>query len=113
MCYVPGDDLFQVRGQNGLLQNSMDPLPELTGKQEMASTVDHVLETFYPVSPTIDLQQIHEYKEEENCTGEKRPSLSLFPNLAFKGCCSEADTFLRMRIVRLVFTKMSLIRFQE
>lgn len=64
-----GEDLFQIRGQNGLLHNCMDPLPEVSGKQEVADTADHVLETFYPVSPTIDLQKVHVYKEEVNCTG--------------------------------------------
>ncbi|KAM9350088.1 large ribosomal subunit protein mL37 [Symphorus nematophorus] len=64
-----GEDLFQVRGQNGLLHNCMDPLPAVSGKQEVSDTADHVLETFYPVSPTIDLQKVHVYKEEVNCTG--------------------------------------------
>lgn len=64
-----GEDLFQIRGQNGLLYNSMDPLPEVSGKQEVADTADHILETFYPVSPTIDLQEVHVYKEEVNCSG--------------------------------------------
>ncbi|XP_030607940.1 large ribosomal subunit protein mL37 [Archocentrus centrarchus] len=64
-----GEDLFQIRGQNGLLHNSMDPLPEVSGKQEVADTADHILDTFYPVSPTIDLQKVHVYKEEVNCTG--------------------------------------------
>uniref|UniRef100_A0A7N8Y2V3 Large ribosomal subunit protein mL37 n=1 Tax=Mastacembelus armatus TaxID=205130 RepID=A0A7N8Y2V3_9TELE len=61
--------LLQIRGQNGLLLNCMDPIPEVSGKQEVADTADHVLETFYPVSPTIDLQQVHVYKEEVNCIG--------------------------------------------
>lgn len=52
----------------------MDPLPEVSGKQEVVDTADHVLETFYPVSPTIDLQKVHVYKEEVNCSGEKMPS---------------------------------------
>nr|XP_019967983.1 PREDICTED: 39S ribosomal protein L37, mitochondrial [Paralichthys olivaceus] len=64
-----GDDLFQIRGQNGLLHSSMDPLPAVSGKQEVEDTADHVLETFYPVSPTIDLQKVHVYKDEVNCTG--------------------------------------------
>ncbi|XP_029308653.1 large ribosomal subunit protein mL37 [Cottoperca gobio] len=64
-----GEDLFQIRGQNGLLHNCMDPLPEVSGKQEVADTVDHVLGTFYPVSPTINLQKVHTYKEEVNCSG--------------------------------------------
>ncbi|XP_028987581.1 39S ribosomal protein L37, mitochondrial [Betta splendens] len=64
-----GEDLFQIRGQNGLLHNCMDPLPAASGKQEVADTVDHVLESFYPVSPTIDLQKVHVYKEQMNSTG--------------------------------------------
>ncbi|XP_035643762.1 39S ribosomal protein L37, mitochondrial [Oncorhynchus keta] len=65
-----GEDLFQVRGQNGLLLNSMAPLPVLAGKEEVQSTADHVLETFYPISPTIDLQSVQVY-EEQNHTGFK------------------------------------------
>ncbi|TMS10078.1 Acyl-coenzyme A thioesterase 11 [Larimichthys crocea] len=64
-----GKDLFQIRGQNGLLHNSMDPLPEVSGKQDVSDTVDHIVETFYPVSPTIDLQKVHVYKEDVNCLG--------------------------------------------
>ncbi|XP_070700739.1 large ribosomal subunit protein mL37 [Pempheris klunzingeri] len=64
-----GEDLLQVRGQNGLLQTCMDPLPQISGKEEVGNTADHVLETFYPVSPTIDLQKVHMYKEEVNCSG--------------------------------------------
>uniref|UniRef100_A0A3Q3XRJ1 Large ribosomal subunit protein mL37 n=1 Tax=Mola mola TaxID=94237 RepID=A0A3Q3XRJ1_MOLML len=66
---VSDQDLFQVRGQSGLLHNCMDPLPEVCGKQEVSDTADHVLETFYPVSPTIDLQKVQVYKEELNCSG--------------------------------------------
>lgn len=69
-----GDDLFQIRGQNGLLHNSMDPLPEVSGKKEVADTADHILESFYPVSPTINLQKIHVYKEWVNSSGEQSPS---------------------------------------
>lgn len=64
-----GDDLLQIRGLNGLLHNCMDPLPEVSGKQEVADTVGHTLETFYPISPTIDLQKVYVYKEQVNCTG--------------------------------------------
>lgn len=49
----------------------MDPLPKLSGRQEVADTGNHVLETFYPVSPTIDLQKVQVYQEEINSTGEK------------------------------------------
>lgn len=50
----------------------MDPLPELSGKQEVAETANHTLETFYPVSPTIDLQKVQVYQEGVNSTGKKR-----------------------------------------
>lgn len=65
-----GEDLFQVRGQNGLLLNSVTPLPVLAGKEEVAQTAEHVLETFYPISPTIDLQSTQLYQE-ESYTGFK------------------------------------------
>ncbi|XP_030630215.1 large ribosomal subunit protein mL37 [Chanos chanos] len=58
-----GEDLFQVRGQNGLLLNSARPLPAVAGQEEIQSTADHVLESFYPISPTIDLQRAHVYDE--------------------------------------------------
>ncbi|KAJ8357561.1 hypothetical protein SKAU_G00203550 [Synaphobranchus kaupii] len=67
-CWNRGDDLFQVRGKNGLLLSSASPLPAVAGKEEVASTADHVLETFYPISPTIDLQRTHVYQE-KSCTG--------------------------------------------
>lgn len=66
-----GEDLFQIRGQNGILHNCKDPLPELSGKQEVADTANHTLETFYPISPTIDLQKVQVYQEGVNSTGEK------------------------------------------
>ncbi|XP_061549113.1 39S ribosomal protein L37, mitochondrial isoform X1 [Phycodurus eques] len=64
-----GKNLFQVRGQNGLKYNSMDPLPRISGKQQVSETAHNALETFYPVSPTVDLQKVHVYKEQVNCTG--------------------------------------------
>ncbi|KAI1883102.1 hypothetical protein AGOR_G00241780 [Albula goreensis] len=57
-----GEDLFQVRGKNGILLNSISPLPAVAGKEEVVSTADHVLETFHPISPTIDLQVAHTYR---------------------------------------------------
>lgn len=63
-----GEDLFQIRGQNGFLLNSMTPLPALAGQEEVRATADHVLETFYPISPTIDLQCTHVY-DQKSSTG--------------------------------------------
>lgn len=64
-----GKDLFQIRGRNGLLSTSMDPLSALAEAEQVEDTREHVLETFYPVSPTIDLQQVNVYHHERNCTG--------------------------------------------
>lgn len=64
-----GKDLFQIRGLNGLLCSSMDPLPVLSEPEQVEDTMEHVLETFYPVSPTIDLQQVNVYHQEKNSTG--------------------------------------------
>ncbi|KAL2097503.1 hypothetical protein ACEWY4_006710 [Coilia grayii] len=56
-----GEDHIQVRGKNGMLLNSMSPLPVIAEKDEIQNTVDTNLETFYPISPTIDLQSINVY----------------------------------------------------
>ncbi|NXJ88569.1 RM37 protein, partial [Corythaixoides concolor] len=55
--------LLQVRGTNGILMNSMAPIPPVASKEEIVATEEHVLETFYPISPTIDLQEVNVYKE--------------------------------------------------
>ncbi|XP_009906334.2 39S ribosomal protein L37, mitochondrial [Dryobates pubescens] len=55
--------LLQVRGQNGMLLNSMAPIPPVASKEEILATEEHVLETFYPIAPTIDLQEVNVYKE--------------------------------------------------
>lgn len=48
----------------------MDPLPAVSGREEVAETAAHALESFYPVSPTIDLHKTQEYRENVNCTGQ-------------------------------------------
>lgn len=56
---MTGEDLIQVRGKNGMLLNSMSPLPAMAEREEVLGTADSVLETFYPISPTIDLQNLN------------------------------------------------------
>ncbi|XP_027554809.1 39S ribosomal protein L37, mitochondrial [Neopelma chrysocephalum] len=55
--------LLQVRGLNGILMNSMAPIPPVASKEEILATKEHVLETFHPILPTIDLQEVNVYKE--------------------------------------------------
>ncbi|KFV06178.1 hypothetical protein N340_06949, partial [Tauraco erythrolophus] len=62
--------LLQVRGMNGILMNSLTPIPPVASKEDILATEEHVLETFYPISPTIDLQEVNVYKE-LNDTGFK------------------------------------------
>lgn len=71
----PGEDVFQVRGQNGLLLNSMTSLPVVAGQKQIQSTADQALETFYPIAPTIDLQNTHVYQE-KNDTGQPLTSFT-------------------------------------
>ncbi|XP_073936139.1 large ribosomal subunit protein mL37 isoform X2 [Castor canadensis] len=60
--------LLQVRGSSGTRLNAKDPLPPIASREEVEATNNHVLETFYPVSPTIDLQQCNVY-DVKNDTG--------------------------------------------
>ncbi|XP_051657461.1 39S ribosomal protein L37, mitochondrial [Manacus candei] len=55
--------LLQIRGLNGILMNSMAPIPPVASKEEILATKEHVLETFHPILPTIDLQEVNVYKE--------------------------------------------------
>ncbi|XP_077579913.1 large ribosomal subunit protein mL37 [Stigmatopora nigra] len=50
----------------------MDPLPRISGEKQVSNTADEELDTFYPVSPTVDLQKVHVYDAAKNCTGFKR-----------------------------------------
>lgn len=72
----------------------MDPLPVISRKPEVSDTADHILETFYPVSPTIDLQKVHVYKEKVNCKGKKIPGL-ISPCSEY-GCRPLSDVFLNL-----------------
>lgn len=40
----------------------MSPIPPVASKEEILATKEHVLETFYPIAPTIDLQEVNVYK---------------------------------------------------
>ncbi|XP_025960776.2 large ribosomal subunit protein mL37 [Dromaius novaehollandiae] len=55
--------LLQVRGLNGILLNSMAPIPPVASRDEVVATEEHALETFYPIAPTIDLQEVNVYRE--------------------------------------------------
>ncbi|KAM5247921.1 large ribosomal subunit protein mL37 [Ctenodactylus gundi] len=53
--------LLQVRGTSGTRLSAKDPLPPIASREEVEATENHVLETLYPVSPTIDLQETNVY----------------------------------------------------
>ena len=63
-CYPPpGNEstVIQVHGSSGTQLNAKDPLPPIASREEVEATKNHVLETFYPISPTISLQECHIY----------------------------------------------------
>lgn len=58
--------LIQVHGSSGTQLNAKDPLPPVASREEVEATKNHVLETFYPISPTISLQECHIYDVNDN-----------------------------------------------
>ncbi|KAM4722653.1 large ribosomal subunit protein mL37 [Rhinophrynus dorsalis] len=59
---------YHVRGIHGTLLSSKTQLEPLASESEMQATVPHKLESLYPISPAIDLQEVNVY-EERNDTG--------------------------------------------
>ncbi|XP_054993695.1 39S ribosomal protein L37, mitochondrial [Sorex araneus] len=53
--------LLQVHGTSGARLYAKDPLPPIASREEVEATKNHVLETFYPISPTIGLQECNLY----------------------------------------------------
>ncbi|XP_042525609.1 39S ribosomal protein L37, mitochondrial [Dipodomys spectabilis] len=58
--------LLQIRGTSGTRLSTKDPLPPIAPREEVEATKSHVLETFYPISPTIDLQECNVYDVKED-----------------------------------------------
>ncbi|XP_003793159.1 39S ribosomal protein L37, mitochondrial [Otolemur garnettii] len=58
--------LLQVHGSSGARLCAKDPLSPIASREEVEATKNHVLETFYPISPTIDLQECNVYDVEDN-----------------------------------------------
>nr|XP_015210801.1 PREDICTED: 39S ribosomal protein L37, mitochondrial isoform X2 [Lepisosteus oculatus] len=93
-CWSRDADLFQVRGQNGLLLNSSSPLPVIAGTEEVLGTEQHVLDTFYPISPTIDLQRVHVCQEKSHTGfGDGYP----YPHAHTVFFCEAGEDGLRLR----------------
>lgn len=46
----------------------MNPIQPVASKDEILATENYTLETFYPILPTVDLQDVNVY-EEKNDTG--------------------------------------------
>ncbi|XP_063795710.1 large ribosomal subunit protein mL37 [Pseudophryne corroboree] len=62
--------LYHVRGTNGLLMSAKTSLDPLASSSEIQATEQHTLESLYPLSPAIDLQEVNVY-EERNHLGFK------------------------------------------
>ncbi|XP_062994698.1 large ribosomal subunit protein mL37 [Elgaria multicarinata webbii] len=79
--------LLQVRGPGGKLLNAMKPLQPIASKDEILATENHTLETFYPVAPTIDLQEVNVY-EAKNDTGFREGYPYLYPHTIYFPICN-------------------------
>lgn len=67
MSFSPLESLLlQVHGTSGARLNAKDPLPPIASREEVEATKDHVLETFYPISPTIGLLECNVYDEKDD-----------------------------------------------
>lgn len=81
--------LLQVRGTSGIRLSAKDPLPPIASREEVEATRNHVLETFYPISPTIDLQECHVYDLKDDTGGKQ--------SLLFLLCGDEGNDFAEGR----------------
>ncbi|XP_071984482.1 large ribosomal subunit protein mL37 [Engystomops pustulosus] len=62
--------IYHVRGTNSLLLSAKTPLDPPASPSEIQATEQHVLDSLYPLSPAIDLQEVNVY-EERNDLGFK------------------------------------------
>ncbi|XP_066453649.1 large ribosomal subunit protein mL37 isoform X2 [Eleutherodactylus coqui] len=58
--------IYHVRGTNGSLMSTKTPLEPLASSSEIQDTEPHVLESLYPLSPAIDLQEVNVYEEKDS-----------------------------------------------
>ncbi|XP_059995962.1 large ribosomal subunit protein mL37 isoform X1 [Lagenorhynchus albirostris] len=69
--------LIQVHGSSGAQLNAKDPLPPIASQEEVEATKNHVLETFYPISPTVGLQECNVYDvNDDTATPQSVPTVS-------------------------------------
>ncbi|XP_001380937.1 39S ribosomal protein L37, mitochondrial [Monodelphis domestica] len=52
---------LQIRGLNGTRLSAQEPLAPIASPEEVQATENHVLDTFYPIAPTINLQECDIY----------------------------------------------------
>ncbi|XP_068949620.1 large ribosomal subunit protein mL37-like [Petaurus breviceps papuanus] len=57
---------LQIRGLNGTRLSAKDPLLPIASQEEVHATDNHVLETFYPIAPTINLHECDIYDVRED-----------------------------------------------
>uniref|UniRef100_A0A8D0DX38 Large ribosomal subunit protein mL37 n=1 Tax=Salvator merianae TaxID=96440 RepID=A0A8D0DX38_SALMN len=98
--------LLQVRGLNGKILNAKDPLQPVASKEEIADTENHVLESFYPITPTIDLQEVYAY-ETKNDTGFQEGYQYDYPHTLYVAQCDKEiimkPEHLRAKMIMFTF----------
>ncbi|XP_069837779.1 large ribosomal subunit protein mL37 [Dendropsophus ebraccatus] len=58
--------IYHVRGSSGSLLSAKTPLDPLASSSDIQATEQHVLESLYPLSPAIDLQEVNVYQEKNH-----------------------------------------------
>ncbi|XP_061489055.1 large ribosomal subunit protein mL37 isoform X2 [Rhineura floridana] len=89
--------LLQVRGISGKIMNAINPLQPIASKDEILATENHVLETFYPIAPTIELQEVNVY-ETKNDTGFKEGYPYPYPHTVY---IAQYDKIIKFRSPQL------------
>ncbi|KAG8436860.1 hypothetical protein GDO86_007808 [Hymenochirus boettgeri] len=100
-------NIYHVRGINGFLLTSKSPLTPLASSCEIQATEHHKLESLYPISPAIDLQEVNVY-EEQNDAGFRPGFQFPHPHTVFlMDPCSTKARFLpdqlRAKMIMLAF----------
>ncbi|KAJ8779668.1 hypothetical protein J1605_012552 [Eschrichtius robustus] len=85
-----GSTLIQVHGSSGAQLNAKDPLPPIASREEVEATKNHVLETFYPISPTVGLQECNVYDVNDDTA-----TLRSVPTVSHPACYRNLSTGFR------------------
>ncbi|KAM8930361.1 large ribosomal subunit protein mL37 [Pelodytes ibericus] len=89
-----GSELYHVRGINGFLMSAKSFLTPIASQSEIQATEKQTLESLYPISPCIDLQEVQVYEERNDSGFQDGYPFSHPHTLFFMDACSTKAKFL-------------------